>query len=346
MTYGQPDPQNPYGPPRQGPAAGQPPYGPPPQQQPSAPYGQPNPYGMPQPNPYGAPPANPYGPPPNPGSYGPPPQQRPQDPYGRPGQPGPYGQPAPQGMPPAGPPVGQQPPAFAQSAPPPPMPQPPAPQAAPGAGWSPVQPTGPVSPVPEPAPRKATFVARDLPVVTTETVPGREISGVVGVVLGVTTRSRDVKVGPDTIVLLAQARQDALDALVAMAVEADADAVVGLRFDGGKIAEGLSEVAAYGTAVRLFLDAASAGAADDDAPARAAGDVSTDLAGTDAEVSVAADFATAEFATATSSGGEDLPSRTSTDEPDPHAVERFGVSPARAYDTVHDQQLRDQHPQA
>jgi hypothetical protein len=39
--------------------------------------------------------------------------------------------------------------------------------------------------------------------------------------------------------------------MVEMAVAAGADAVVGLRFDCSEITQSLSEVAAYGTAVRL-----------------------------------------------------------------------------------------------
>ncbi len=318
MTYGQPEPQNPFGPPRQGPGLGQP-GSPPPQNpygQPSAPYGQtpPNPYGQPpqprqQPGPYGPPPQqNPYGPPAHPGAYGPPPQRQP-EPFGPPGQHGPGGMPG-QPQPPQ-----QSHPGQHQG----PPPQPPAPQGSAG-GWSPVPaPSAPAEVTPEPTPRQAPYIARDLPVVTTDTVPGREISDVVGVVVGVTTRSRDVRVGADTIVLLAQARQDAIDALVAMAVEAGADAVVGLRFDGGKIADALSEVTAYGTGVTL-VGAASA--------APAARPVS------DAE----------SFSTPSSSGGEDqhIASPVPMDDPDPE--DPFGAPASRPDDSIHDQQLREQHP--
>ncbi|NHB85312.1 YbjQ family protein [Tessaracoccus sp. HDW20] len=47
------------------------------------------------------------------------------------------------------------------------------------------------------------------------------------------------------------ARQDAVGAMVKLALELGADAVVGVRFDGGKISETVSELTAYGTAVRL-----------------------------------------------------------------------------------------------
>ncbi len=113
------------------------------------------------------------------------------------------------------------------------------------------QPPVPETPVPEPASRKAPYVETAIPVVTTATLAGREVAEVVGVVVGVTTRSRDVKVGPETLALLTRARQDAVAAMVEQAVDAGADAVVEVRFDGGKIAGALSEVTAYGTAVRL-----------------------------------------------------------------------------------------------
>jgi hypothetical protein len=51
--------------------------------------------------------------------------------------------------------------------------------------------------------------------------------------------------------MLTESRQEAVGRLVEMAQEAGADAVVGLRFDCSEITQSLSEVAAYGTAVRL-----------------------------------------------------------------------------------------------
>lgn len=207
---------------------------------------------------------------------------------------------------------------------PPPLPQQ-APQGQAPGGWAPVtQPAGPASPVPEPTPRRAAFVPQDIPVVTGETVPGLQIEAVVGVVVGVTTRSRDVKVGPDTIALLAQARQDAVAALVTMAVEAGADAVVGLRFDGGKVAESLSEVTAYGTAVTVVGDAAEpARAAEDEesaqAPEPGSGEAPTEV---DSEAHAA----------------DPVP----MDDPDPE--DPFGEPAPRDADSIHDQQLRETQP--
>ena len=176
------------------------------------PYGQ-NPYGQ-QPNPYGQPQQPPYGQPsaPRPGQPG----------YG--GQPGPYGQQPPQ--------YGQQPPPYGQQ---------------PGQ-WTPQPPIA----------KKPTVVSRSLPVVTMEQVPGRETTEVIGEVIGVVARTRELR--PDLrggnpvdgyVTMLTESRQEAVGRLVEMAEEAGADAVVGLRFDCSEITQSLSEVAAYGTAVRL-----------------------------------------------------------------------------------------------
>jgi uncharacterized protein YbjQ (UPF0145 family) len=123
------------------------------------------------------------------------------------------------------------------------------------------------SPVPEPAPKKPEYVAIDLPLSTSDSVVGREITGFVGVVVGTTTRTTQPKVGPDTVSLLARARQDALVALAEMARGAGGDAVVSIRFDGGPAADGLYELTAYGTAVTLVPVAA---VAEQDADAQAA----------------------------------------------------------------------------
>ena len=193
-------------------------------------YGQQPPYGQNQPNPYGQPQPGPYGQPQQP--YGQPSAGRqPQQPY--PPQQGPYGQQPGQQYPPQQQPYGQ-----------------------PGQGPYGQQPTQ-WTPQP-PAMKQPAVVPRPLPVVTMETVPGREISEIVGDVVGVVARTRELR--PDLrggnpvdgyVVMLTDSRQDAVARMVEMAVAAGADAVVGLRFDCSEITQSLSEVAAYGTAVRL-----------------------------------------------------------------------------------------------
>jgi len=201
------------------------------------PYGQnpPNPYGQQQPGPYGQPPAGRQPQPPYPG----------QGPYGQ--QPGQYPQQPPYGQPGQGP-YGQ------------------APQ------WTP-QP---------PAMKQPAVVQRSLTVVTMETIPGREISSVVGDVVGVVARTRELR--PDLrglnpldgyVVMLTDSRQDAVARMVEMAVAAGADAVVGLKFDCSEITQSLSEVAAYGTAVKLVPiqdDLADVGSGEQSSTATESGD--------------------------------------------------------------------------
>jgi uncharacterized protein YbjQ (UPF0145 family) len=213
-------------------------------------YGQQPPYGQNpgQANPYGQPPA---GQPPQP--YGQPPQ-----PYGQPGvQPGaprpgqpPYGQPNPY----AAQPGGQYPPQQ-------PYGQPGQPGGQPGYG-QPQQPQWTPQP---PAARKPAIVAHAIPVVTMDVLPGEEIAEVVGDVIGVVARTRELR--PDLrngnpvdgyMTMLTESRQDAVTRLVEMAQTAGADAVVGLRFDCSEITQSLSEVAAYGTAVKLVHPAEEA----------------------------------------------------------------------------------------
>jgi hypothetical protein len=72
------------------------------------------------------------------------------------------------------------------------------------------------------------------------------------------------------VVMLTDSRQDAVARMVEMAISAGADAVVGLRFDCSEITQSLSEVAAYGTAVRLLPLSDSAGATSGNQAAAAA----------------------------------------------------------------------------
>ena len=101
-------------------------------------------------------------------------------------------------------------------------------------------------------------------VVTTETVPGKEIETALGVVRGNTVKARNV--GRDITQsirnitggelkayseLLTDARDEALERMVEDAESLDADAIVNVRLESSAIANGGSEVIAYGTAVRL-----------------------------------------------------------------------------------------------
>lgn len=100
--------------------------------------------------------------------------------------------------------------------------------------------------------------------VTTDEVPGREITAVIGLVRGNTVRARhlgrDLMASLKNMVggeideytkLLAESREQSLDRMLAEAQARGADAIVGLRFATSEIAQGASEFLAYGTAVKL-----------------------------------------------------------------------------------------------
>jgi uncharacterized protein YbjQ (UPF0145 family) len=99
---------------------------------------------------------------------------------------------------------------------------------------------------------------------TTETIPGKEITEIVGVVTGNVVQAkhigRDIMASLKSIVggeirgyteMLTEARDLAIQRLVASASEKRADAVVGIRFTTSAIMDGSSEIMAFGTAVKL-----------------------------------------------------------------------------------------------
>ena len=99
-------------------------------------------------------------------------------------------------------------------------------------------------------------------VATTNDLAGYRIVRQVGLVRGITVRSRSI-VGNlggaiqsvfggklSIYVNLAEtARQEALDHLVAHAQEQGANAILAMRYDANEIMDGITEVLAYGTAV-------------------------------------------------------------------------------------------------
>jgi uncharacterized protein YbjQ (UPF0145 family) len=105
---------------------------------------------------------------------------------------------------------------------------------------------------------------KDLIIVNTEEVPGREISELVGLVRGNTIRARhignDIMAGLRNIVggevkeytqMISDAREEALNRMIEEAAALDADAVVNLRFTTSQVMGGAAEILAYGTAVKL-----------------------------------------------------------------------------------------------
>jgi uncharacterized protein YbjQ (UPF0145 family) len=101
-------------------------------------------------------------------------------------------------------------------------------------------------------------------VATTENLPGYKVLETLGQVFGVVVRSRGLggnisaairSLGGGEIKeytsLVEDTRRHAIDRLVQNATLMGADAVVMMRFDSGEIGQTMSEVVAYGTAVRL-----------------------------------------------------------------------------------------------
>ena len=97
---------------------------------------------------------------------------------------------------------------------------------------------------------------------TTNDVAGYRVTRHLGVVRGITVRSRSV-VGNlmgglqsvfggklSVYVNLAEtSRQEAFDHMCEHAVQGGANAIIGMRYDANEIMEGITEVLAYGTAV-------------------------------------------------------------------------------------------------
>ncbi|WP_380051894.1 YbjQ family protein [Falsihalocynthiibacter sp. SS001] len=99
---------------------------------------------------------------------------------------------------------------------------------------------------------------------TIETVPGRDITEVLGIVKGSTVRAKhvgaDIAASLRNLVggevreyaqLLAGAREQAMDRMIEDARTLGADAIVGVRMQTSAIQNGASEVVFYGTAVKL-----------------------------------------------------------------------------------------------
>lgn len=101
-------------------------------------------------------------------------------------------------------------------------------------------------------------------IVTSDDVPGREISETLGLVIANRVRARnigrDILAGLKSLAggeigayrqLLTETREAALADLTEEAEKLGADAIVALRLSGSDIAANVAEVYAYGTAVKL-----------------------------------------------------------------------------------------------
>jgi uncharacterized protein YbjQ (UPF0145 family) len=101
-------------------------------------------------------------------------------------------------------------------------------------------------------------------VATTEGIAGHEITEVLGMTFGVVVRARglggDIMASLKGLVggevtqytqMIEDARRQAMDRMVQNAAAMGAHAVVMFRFDSGDIGSNMSEIVAYGTAVKI-----------------------------------------------------------------------------------------------
>jgi uncharacterized protein YbjQ (UPF0145 family) len=99
-------------------------------------------------------------------------------------------------------------------------------------------------------------------VATTNDITGQRVVRYLGVVRGITVRSRNVfgNIGAQIQSLFGgnitlytslceRAREEAYELMVAHARDMGANAVIAMRYDANEIAAGITEVLAYGTAV-------------------------------------------------------------------------------------------------
>ncbi|RDJ00239.1 YbjQ family protein [Dyella solisilvae] len=99
---------------------------------------------------------------------------------------------------------------------------------------------------------------------TADALPGYRIVRSMGIVRGITVRSRSVVgnlgaalqtlVGGNISIyteLCENAREEAFELMLHHAAERGANAVIAMRYDANDVAEGVTEVLAYGTAVMV-----------------------------------------------------------------------------------------------
>lgn len=101
-------------------------------------------------------------------------------------------------------------------------------------------------------------------ITNTDFIPGREIIEIIDIARGSTVRARHIGRDISAVFrgiiggeideytkLMANAREEAIDRMVADAERIGADAVINVRFASSQIMQGASEILAYGTAVKL-----------------------------------------------------------------------------------------------
>ena len=99
---------------------------------------------------------------------------------------------------------------------------------------------------------------------TTDSLPGKKVSQVLGIVKGSTIRARhigrDIAAGFKNVIggeiksytqMISQSREEAFNRMVNDAADQKADAVINVRFVTSMVMQGAAEILAYGTAVKL-----------------------------------------------------------------------------------------------
>ncbi len=107
-------------------------------------------------------------------------------------------------------------------------------------------------------------IETDIPITTALELPGRPTAESLGLVFGLVVRSMGVVKGftagfsalrkgevTQYTEVLEDSRRHAIDRMVANAHLVGAEAIVAVRFDSSEMAQNLTEILAYGTAVKL-----------------------------------------------------------------------------------------------
>jgi uncharacterized protein YbjQ (UPF0145 family) len=102
-------------------------------------------------------------------------------------------------------------------------------------------------------------------VTTTETLPGREVKEVLGIVFGSCVQTKhvgkDIGAGFRSVVggeskgyteLIEESRRTAMARMLKDAEKLGADAIIGMRYATAQTMRGAAELIAYGTAVKTF----------------------------------------------------------------------------------------------
>jgi uncharacterized protein YbjQ (UPF0145 family) len=115
-------------------------------------------------------------------------------------------------------------------------------------------------------PYRAGFERNQQIIVTTGTeIAGHDIIAYLGIVRGIVVRATSIGKGiiggfkalgggniKEFIEVCESARHDAYTHMIQHATEAGAEAIIGMRYDAGEFSAGVTEVLAYGTAVKIM----------------------------------------------------------------------------------------------